>query len=351
MRTEAEALLVDALATDDTDTYAEADRLYAQVQEARPDDRLALRGAAIVDLGLHRFADAHAKAAAAAVELDAADHVASAALVDAEIELGNYAAAEAELDRLLSIRPGVAAYTRLSYLHQLRGEDDAAIESMYLARASATGVAAETAKIDGSLGELFLERGHLAEAVDAYRRALENAPGSIDYRVGTARVVFLSGRVDAAAAALDDLLAADPENTAALMLQAEVATAQGRLDDAAAAATIVAEAARGERAAGYGVDPSQVLFESTFGEPEGGLEVALAIHEARPDNIKADHALAWAYHRVGRSDEAAAHLADAVRFDTSDYLLHAHAAEIFTAIGDPEVATHHQRRAATLAPR
>ncbi len=350
MLAEAEALLVDALATDDTGTYAEADRLFAEVLAARPDDALALRGAAIVDLGLHRFADARVKASAA-LEQNPVDHVAMAALVDANIELGHYDAAEVELDRLLAVRPGVPAYTRLSYLQQLRGNDAAAIESMYVARTSAAGLAAETAKIDGFFGELFLERGRLADAADAYRRASEGAPGSIDYRVGTARVAFADGRVDAAAAALPDLLAADPENTAALMLQAEVATAQGRLEDATVAASAVVDAAAAELAAGYGVDPSQALFESTFADPDAALVLALAIHEARPDNVKADHALAWAYHRTGRSEEAADHIADAVRFDTSDHLLHAHAAEIFTAVGDSTAAANHQRRAAQLAPR
>lgn len=351
-------LTVEALATDDTDTWAEADEAYAQVLATRPDDVGALRGMAVVDLGLHRFGSAEERAQAA-VALQPNDHVAMAALADASIELGHYDQAAEVLGQLLSLRPGVEAYTRLSYLHQLRGADDEAVEAIFLALSAAAPGTPEAARTDAVVGELYYELGELDASIDHWRRATLTNPDRSDYRIGLARSLAAVGEADEARVIVAEALAADAGDTGALMLYVELATDDpSGFDNAGGAAlptveeatdVLVSDAA-GELAAGFGVDPSQPLFEATFADPSGAVALASTIHERRPDNIKADHALAWALHRDGRNDEALPHLEDALRFDTSDATLHRHAAEIYEALGESDRASDHRTRARALRP-
>ena len=326
----ADPILIDGLRADDTDLFAQAHGIYLEALEQQSSHPEALRGAAIADLGLHRFSLALERATAATL-LRPDDHIALAAVVDANIELGNYAAAEVELDRLLSLRPGLEASSRLSYLRQTMGDGEGALQAMWQARASASGLVQEAARIDALIGELEFSLGNDAAAADAYRQAIQTDPTRLDAAVGSAAVVFRSGDSLTALAMLDDVYAIDPGDTAALILEAEIAASIGDVDRAGRAANAVALDALAEHEAGFGIDPSAALPASSWGDPELGLQVAEIIHEARPDNVRVAHAYAWALHQVGRSDEAVTALDVATRFGINDAVLAAHAAEILAS--------------------
>ncbi len=325
---EADLLLVDALRADDTELFAQAHALYlsASDQSEAPSAE-ALRGAAIADLGLHRF-DLALEGATAAVDLRPDDHVALAALVDAHIELGHYEQAARALDRLLAARPGLEAFSRLSYLRQLTGEDSGAVQAMIMSRNNAGGLAAEGARVDTLLGEIYFALGDLDAAESAYQKAINADPSRIDAVIGGAAVAFRRGEVGTARAIVDGVLADEPGETAALILLAELAAAEGDLATSALAAHTVGQDALDEHAAGFGVDPSAALAVSSWGDPAMGLRIAEIIYEERPSNIKAAHALAWALHRSGQSEQAIAPLDQASQFGTTDGALRAHEVEI-----------------------
>lgn len=54
-------------------------------------------------------------------------------LTDAYVELGNYKKAVATADKMMSIRPDLRSYSRISYLREIYGDMDRAIEAMKLA--------------------------------------------------------------------------------------------------------------------------------------------------------------------------------------------------------------------------
>lgn len=324
---QADAVLVEALRADDTDDFAEAHAGYLTVLADRPNHQEALRGAAIADLGLHRF-DAALERATIAVELAPYDHIARAALVDANIELGFYDAAQRELDALLALRPGLEASSRLSYLRQLLGDWDGAFEAMGQARAGAAGLTFETARIDALIGELAFARGDDDTARHAYERALSIDPDRLDAAVGLAAITFRAGDATAALAMLDDVYAVEEGETAALILEAEIAASLGDLDRAAEAANAVALDALAEHEAGFGIDPSAALPASSWGDPELGLRVASIIHDARPDNVRVAHAYAWALFRAGQPDAAVAPMLTATQFGVDDLVLADHAAQV-----------------------
>lgn len=326
----ADPVLVDALRADDTELFAQAHAIYLDALEQEPSNPEALRGAAIADLGLHRFALALERATAATV-LRPDDHIALAAVVDANIELGDYAAAEVALDQLLGLRPGLEASSRLSYLRQTMGDGEGAVRAMWQARASAGGLFQETARIDALIGELEFSLGNDAAAAGAYRQAVQGDPSRLDAMVGLAAVVFRGGDATSALAILDDVYAIDAGDTAALILEAEIAYSLGDLERARQAADAVALDALAEHEAGFGIDPSAALPASSWGDPALGLRVAEIIHQARPENVRVAHAYAWALHQSGRNDDARVALAVAMRFGAEDQVLAAHVEQILAS--------------------
>ena len=79
--------------------------------------------------------------------------------VDALVELGRYDAARAELQAMVDRRPNLSGYARVSYLRELHGDLDGAVEAMRLA-VDAGGPAAENgAYVSTLLGELERRRG------------------------------------------------------------------------------------------------------------------------------------------------------------------------------------------------
>ncbi len=326
----ADPILIDGLRADDTALFAQAHGIYLEALEQQPTNPEALRGAAIADLGLHRF-DLALERATAATALRPDDHIALAAVVDAHIELGNYAAAEVELDRLLSLRPGLESASRLSYLRQLVGDGEGAVQAMWQARAAAAGLVLETARIDALIGELEFALGNDGAAEAAYQRATRGDPTRLDAMVGSAAVVFRSGDAATALDMLDRVYAIDANDTGGRILEAEIAASIGDVERASQAADSVALDALAEHEAGFGIDPSAALPASSWGDPELGLKVAEVMHEARPNNVRVAHAYAWALHQVGRSEEAVAALELGTRFGINDAIFAEHAAEILAA--------------------
>lgn len=323
----ADAILIDGLRRDDTGLFAHSHEIYLLALAQQPSNPEALRGAAIADLGLHRF-DLALERVKAAVELRPDDHIALAAVVDANIELGNYEAAELGLNRLLSLRPGLESASRLSYFRQLTGDGEGAVQAMWQARAAGAGLVLETARIDALIGELEFALGNNAAAEVAYQRAIEGDPTRLDAIVGSAAVAFRAGDAATALAGLDGVYDVDATHTGARILEAEIAASIGDLERASKLANSVALDALAEHEAGFGIDPSAALPASSWGDSELGLTVAEIMHRARPDNIRVAHAYAWALHRVGRTGESVAAIEVAIRFGINDAVLAEHAAEI-----------------------
>src|SRR5262249_49472363 len=93
---------------------------------------------------------------------------------------------------------------------------------------------------------------------------------------------------------------------------------------------------------GQVTDLEMAVFEADHAVDANGTDHALLLahqaYDARPDNIYAADALAWALYRAGRLDDAVALSDRALRLGTVDPLLHFHAAVIADALGRDERA-------------
>ncbi len=126
---------------------------------------------ASVLLSQHEFQEA-LKIAKEAVELYSFNAQIYGVLTDAYVELGDYENAVKMADKMMSIRPDLRSYSRVSYLREIHGDTDGAIEAMELAVSAGYPGYEETAWARLTLGELYEQYGSLPQAEAQYQRIL-----------------------------------------------------------------------------------------------------------------------------------------------------------------------------------
>lgn len=93
-------------------------------------------------------------------------------LVDANVELGHYEEAVAMADKMVSIRPDLRSYSRVSYLREIHGDDAGAIEAMKMAIDAGYPGYEDKAWCRVTLAELYQKQGELNKAEVELRMAL-----------------------------------------------------------------------------------------------------------------------------------------------------------------------------------
>jgi len=324
-----DALLRQARATNDGRPANRASDVLRTVLKENPGQYDALRMLGAIQLSQHRFRDALDTGRRARDERpgDAWNY---GVMGDALIELGEYDKAFEAFDKMMSLRPTAAAYARVAYARELRGDVDGALESMQAA-AKATPVADPEAQAwyAVQIGELLLKMGKAPEADREFRRAAFVFPNYPPAMIGQGKVRVLRGDRDGALALYLDQIT----RTQTLDLAA-------RIGDLYAAKGETVQAERyyqmAEDVAGPGVAQTEAhlaLFLADHGRklPEA-IAIAERVSAARQD-IFTNDALAWAYFKAGRIDEAYAASQRALRTGTRDEKLLARAAQIRAAAG------------------
>jgi len=97
-----------------------------------PDTYNALKLRAKLQLTNHRFAEALETVRLAQTFRDD-DHDVWGMITDALVETGDYAGAVKAAQRMIDLRPESSSYARVSYLRELHGDTEGAIQAMTLA--------------------------------------------------------------------------------------------------------------------------------------------------------------------------------------------------------------------------
>lgn len=258
-------------------------------------------------------------------------------LVDAQVELGRYDEAAGTLQTMLDLDPGLAALARASYLRELHGDLRGALQAMQQAETAGAASPALGASTAVLTGDLHLKRGELDLAAGAYRRADASVPGLPGARLGLARVAAAQGDAPLAIGILETLTERVPDPSAVVLL-GELYDWQSRRRDAAETYELARALSRLQADSGQVLDLELALFEADHGDPQAAVAFAQRAHDARPGNVFASDALAWALLRAGRPEAAVAHARDALRLGTADGLLQLRAAIVLEAAGAREEA-------------
>ena len=181
------AYLQKARETGDPSYYTKSEQLFARAIATNSDHSEALIGNASLAMSRHQFALARDIADRAA-QLNPYSAAARGILADAYVQLRDYDNAVRVLDEMVRLKPNLSSYSRISYMRELKGDTEGAIQAMQMAIAAGAPDAENTAWCIVQLGNLYLGSLRPAQAEAAYRAALLRFPNYVHGYAGLARV-------------------------------------------------------------------------------------------------------------------------------------------------------------------
>lgn len=346
----ANAYLQRARETEDSAFYARAEETLQKALELEPDNFLALTSMGVLALGNHEFVQAK-EWASQAIALRPNNARPHGVMGDAHMELGEYEAAVQSYQTMVNLEPNSSSYVRVSYIREIMGDMNGAIEAMQQAVAAAPVRGENAAWVRVMLGNLYFNTGRIGDAERQYEAALDLFEGHFLALEGLASVRTAQGRHEESVQLYERLVSMRPD----------VGHFAG-LGDALAAAGNQSEAeVQYERALDsiaqlgpvdrFLYNREVVLFYTSHDlEPELAVQLAAEELEVRKDIYGYD-AYAWALHQAGRNAEAAEAMRQAMRFNTQDPMLFYHEGMIHHHLGHAEEAKTDLQHALSLNPK
>lgn len=164
------------------------EKTTAQNKKELRSEALTLK--AVVRLSEHRFEEARVLGEEA-IQLDPHRAFNYGVLVDANVELGEYGKAVVMSDKMVSLRPDLRSYSRVSYLREIHGDTPGAIQAMELAVKAGYPGTEETSWCRVQLGGIHERNGELDKANEQYMQALAERG---DYPFALAAVGRVAGK-------------------------------------------------------------------------------------------------------------------------------------------------------------
>ncbi|MBB4077789.1 tetratricopeptide (TPR) repeat protein [Lewinella aquimaris] len=270
----------------------------------------ALSTKAGVQLSQHEFKDALATAKQA-VSINPYNAQVYGAVVDANVELGNYEEAVAAADKMNEIRPDLRSYSRVSYLREIHGDIDGAIEAMERAVTAGAPGFESTAWARLTLGELFHRYGQPEKAAQQYAAILRERPNYPFAIAAQAKLAMDAGDEAEAERLLNEARGIIPEVGYYIQL-AELYKKQGREEEGKAIEQEIMAMLQDDVDSGHNMDMEYAaLYRDHFEDYDKALEYIRKEYENRPNNIDVNRMLADIYLKRGELDKAREHLTKA----------------------------------------
>ncbi|MCB9098825.1 MAG: tetratricopeptide repeat protein [Anaerolineales bacterium] len=341
-------LLERAAITADASLYNQAEAALGRAIQDAPQNFDALIGQGLLALARHDFRTAltwgeQAKA------INAHNVRVYGIIADAQIELGQYEAAAATIDTMLATRPGLATYSRLSYLRELNGDPTGAMAAMRLAVDSSLLGTADSLWAQVHLAQLYFNQGDLDQAETLYTEALTLKPDYVHALAGLAGIRAAQGNYDEAIAYYQTVVTMLPLPSYLIAL-GDLYQVTGQDQAAQQQYDLVQAIDRLNMEAGMNSDLEMALFRADHHlQPAQTVEQARRAYQNRPTIYGAD-GLAWALYQNGDYPAAARYSRAALRLGTQDAALYFHAGKIYDALGQTAQARAQFQRALEINP-
>jgi len=217
--------------TGDTACYDEAWKTLQEARRLDPENRETLRISAWVSMGRHEFARAF-ELTRKYDRRTPGDPWNLSVMGDALMELGRYDSAEKVYQKMADVKPGPAAYSRVAYLREVRGDVGGALELMRMALAATDPRESEDrAWLLVQIAHLENLSGDASGSEASYRAALESFAGYHYALAGLSELTLRLGRAGEAASLAREAIEAAPHAERYLLL-ADALHALGRGQEA-----------------------------------------------------------------------------------------------------------------------
>jgi len=265
-------------------------------------DALSIK--ALLMLSQHHFAEG-LKIAEEAKTINPYNAFIYGLIIDGNVEMGNYTAAVDNADKMVSIRPDIRSYSRISYLREIHGDYPGAIEAMKMAVSAGLPGDEGTEWSRVQLARLYENTGDMKNAAMHYSISLDNRPSYAYAMAGLARVATAANNYKQA---IDYYLQADSlVNDFTIKEElADVYKASGENEKAEALANAVINgmnaAAANEKkddSSGHYSDRELAYAYLKVNQFDKALDHALLEYNRRPGNIDVNETLAWVYYSKG----------------------------------------------------
>lgn len=277
---------------------------------ATPDQRFqALSLKSTVLLNMHQFKDA-LNAANEGLAISQYNSGIWGAVVDAQTELGHYPEAVQACDKMMSLRPDLRSYSRTSYLRQIHGQNQGAIDVMKMAVESGVPGLEPTEWARTQLGDLYYNNGKIDSARLMYMYSNYYRPNYPYALMGFARICRAEDKLDSALfytkAAIKQL-----SESSFIAYMADIYAQQGEIKRA----TEVREDVRKALVDQVKNEPDNARVKHNsnrelaqaylaLGDVDQALKFASNDLEMRPGNIDANELIAWIYYWKGDFNKA-----------------------------------------------
>ena len=272
-------------------------------------------------------------------------------LVDANVELGNYQDAVENAEKMISIRPDIRSYSRISYLREIHGDIPGAIDAMKMAvDAGAAGTeSTEWARVQ--LGKLYEQLGKIKDAEMHYTIALDNRPNYPYALGGLARVAAAAKNYEKAielyrqADSLSNDYSFREASVEIYRLHADkkhsFLLAKEIIDEMEKAAEAMA---KGD-SSGHYADREMAYAYLAVDDYDRAIEHALLEYNRRPDNIDANETVAWVYYCKDEYAKAKSHIQIALKTHCNNPVLLCRAGLIYVKTDETVIAKNYLQQA------
>jgi tetratricopeptide (TPR) repeat protein len=335
--------------------YMEAMKYINNVLKTEPNNFNAQVFKSLIYISQHHFADGLAMAESAK-NLNPYNAYIYGLIVDGNVEMGNYKQAVENADKMVSLRPDLMSYSRVSYLREIHGDLNGAIEAMKMAvEAGAPGdESAEWARVQ--LGHLYENIGELKYAEMHYTIALDQRPGYAYALAGMARIAMAQKDYNKAikyyeqadSSVNDYSFKEDLVEAYRLAGQKEKAnqTAQLVIDGMSKDA----QKGNNDENIGHYADRELAYAYLKVNDYDKALEHALLEYNRRPENIDVNETVAWVYYNKGDFEKALPYIKVAQKTNSQNPTLLCRAGLIYAKAGDKTLAKNNFKNALKSNP-
>ncbi|MBK8448885.1 MAG: tetratricopeptide repeat protein [Saprospiraceae bacterium] len=255
---------------------------------------MALSAKASIELSLHNFKEG-LKIAQEAITLNPYNAQIYGALVDAYVELGQYDKAIETVDKMVSIRPDLRSYSRVSYLREIYGLPDESIKAMQMAVEAGSPGSEEKSWAALQLAQLCLRYDKVKEAESILVQLLSERPDYPFGKAALADVYLKQNKIAEAEKELKEACLIIPEVGFYVQL-AEIYKKEERKNEFDEKIKEIMEMLEDDMKHGHNMSLEYAaIYTDLLENPDKALEYIQQDQTLRPDNIDINRRLAKIY--------------------------------------------------------